>query len=139
MDPRSGAGLPPIHLTDPPPPPPLPPPMSSNTQFARNIAGARPGIFGGNKFEFVTAEFNSDAESRVTDWVNQHQKHQTDQETIIANYNNEKGNDSDDDDDILVRGEKLFESMQVERHNLKLGCLLQEGTFGRVYQVQKSS
>ena len=138
MDPRSGAGLPPIHLTDPPPPPPLPPPMSSNTQFARNLAGARPGIFSGNKFEFVTAEFNSDAESRVTDWVNQHQKHQTDQEIITANYNNEKGNDSDDDD-ILVRGEKLFETMQVERHNLKLGCLLQEGTFGRVYQVRKFS
>merc|ERR1712088_244880 len=106
-------------------------------QYIKNsAAGGRGfgGVFRGNKFEFVTAEFNSDAESRVTDWVNQHQKHQSDQETIIANYNNEKGNDSDDDNDILVRGEKLFESMQVERHNLKLGCLLQEGTFGRVYQ-----
>ena len=138
MDPRSGGGLPPIHLTDPPPPPPLPPPLPSNQQFGRNIVGARPGVFSGNKFEFVTAEFNSDAESRVTDWVNQHQKHQTQTEQETMNYNEENCQDLEDAD-VYIRGEKIFESMQVERHNLKLGCLLQEGTFGRVYQVRKFS
>ena len=133
MDPRSGAGLSSVPLTaPPPPPPPLPPPLPGNQPFIRNRVGG--GIFNGNKFEFVTAEFNSDAESRVTDWVNQHQRHQSEQ--APGNYNEENCNDSEGGDDMQIRGEKLFESMQVERHNLKLGCLLQEGTFGRVYQVR---
>ena len=141
MDPRSRGALSSMHLSEqPPPPPPLPPPMTSNQQFVRNCVGARGvgGIFNGNKFEFVGAEFNSDAESRVTDWVNQHQKQheagKPEQLALASNYPEENDNASGDDNAIL-RTENAFKNLQEDRHRLKLGCLLQEGTFGRVYQV----
>jgi hypothetical protein len=150
MDPRSGGALSSLHLQEQPPPPPLPPPMSSNPHFARNCIGARGinGVFNGNKFEFVGAEFNSDAESRVTDWVNQHQKQHDGQNVVDRDSNQLESqarmgqtdhaslHDLSEDGNLNVRAEQVFENLQVDRHRLKLGCLLQEGTFGRVYQVR---
>ena len=158
MDPRSGGALSSMQLSEQPPLPPLPPPMSANQHYMRNCVGTRGvgGVFTGNKFEFVTADFNSDAESRVTDWVNQHQKQhetlntvdrgfnvveahdqrgKTEHASLAANYPDENDNASGDDN-VNERAEMLFENLQVDRHRLKLGCLLQEGTFGRVYQVR---
>ena len=159
MDPRSANVMPTIHMTEQPPPPPLPPPMPSNMQYIKNSAGGGRGfggVFRGNKFEFVGAEFNSDAESRVTDWVNQHQKQH---EALNVNLNQENFNPAESqnrnpdaatltnnysgENGILgveanpaISAETIFENLQVDRHRLKLGCLLQEGTFGRVYQVR---
>ena len=139
MDPRSGGALSSMHVSEqPPPPPPLPPPMINNQQFIRNCVGARGvgGVFNGNKFEFVGAEFNSDAESRVTDWVNQHQKqHEAGKPEQSASNYPEENDAASGDDNANLRTENTFENLQVDRHRLKLGCLLQEGTFGRVYQV----
>ena len=106
MDPRSG--LPPPE--NPPPPPPLPPPHVEQ------------------KFEFAGAGFTSDAESRVTDWVNQQQ-----QQGIFAPGNASIPEDREEEDELLI-ADSIFQSLQVDRARLKLGSLLQEGTFGRVYQ-----
>ena len=157
MDPRSGAGLLSMQGSEQPPlpllPPPLPPNQHTRGNFLGNQDAGRPFI--GNKFEFVTADFNSEAESRVTDWVNQQQEQQGSQNDINCDFNagvdtdirGHKGNvsllanysaDIDNpsgDDNMNDTSEMVFESLQVDRHRLKLGCLLQEGTFGRVYQV----
>jgi phage-related baseplate assembly protein len=60
----------------------------------------------------------SDAESRVTDWVQSQQRQQ------------QRG--GKDLDPLAV-----MQMLEVDRLRLKLGQLLQEGTFGRVYQVKK--
>jgi hypothetical protein len=60
----------------------------------------------------------SDAESRVTDWVQSQQRQQQ-----------QGGKDLDP---LAV-----MQMLEVDRLRLKLGQLLQEGTFGRVYQVKK--
>ena len=59
----------------------------------------------------------SDAESRVTDWVQSQQR--------VA----EQGNRETDPMAVMML-------LEVDRLRLKLGQLLQEGTFGRVYQVR---
>ena len=154
IDPRSGGVLPSAQLSEQPPLPPLPPMVATNQPHIRNCmeTGGAGGVFTGNKFEFVGAEFNSEAESRVTDWVNQHQNQHDSQNNVdrdfnlveshdkmgkpalAANYADESDNASVDDEKNR-RAEMIFENLQVDRHRLKLGCLLQEGTFGRVYQV----
>ena len=58
------------------------------------------------------------AESRVTDWIQQQQREMMEEELVVET-----------DPQII------FQNLQVERSRLKLGSLLQEGTFGRVYQV----
>ena len=58
------------------------------------------------------------AESRVTDWIQQQQREKIEEELI-----------AETDPQII------FQNLQVDRIRLKLGSLLQEGTFGRVYQV----
>lgn len=64
----------------------------------------------------IDAGMTSDAESRVTDWIQQQQHHhQTKSENEPS-------------------AEEKINSLQVDRSSLKLGCLLQEGTFGKVYQ-----
>ena len=64
----------------------------------------------------------SDAESRVTEWV----------ENI-----NQSGHGGGDGGHGLGQGGQ--EDLSVDRLCLALGDLLQEGTFGRVYQVLHSS
>ena len=59
----------------------------------------------------------SDAESRVTDWVQSQQR-------VAEQVNRET-------DPMAV-----MMLLEVDRLRLKLGQLLQEGTFGRVYQVR---
>jgi len=56
------------------------------------------------------------AESRVTDWI--HQQQILEEETVPS-----------------ADPQEIFANLQVERSRLKLGSLLQEGTFSRVYQV----
>ena len=58
------------------------------------------------------------AESRVTDWIQQQQREMMEEDLVVET-----------DPQII------FQNLQVERSRLKLGSLLQEGTFGRVYQV----
>lgn len=62
------------------------------------------------------------AESRVTDWIQQQQRDLLQEEP------------SPERDPQVI-----FDSLQVDRSRLKLGSLLQEGTFGRVYQVIQSN
>ena len=145
MDPRSMCG------PDQPPPPLLPPPPLPPNP-GRNMAGGIQRTFSGNKFEFVTDDFNSEAESRVTDWVNQQQNSQVlDQDmnlgdeldninsrnaniSIMGNYAAEIEN-GPELENLNNTAEMVFDGLEVDRHRLKLGCLVQEGTFGRVYQV----
>ena len=58
------------------------------------------------------------AESRVTDWIQQQQREMMEEDVV-----------PETDPEII------FQNLQVDRIRLKLGSLLQEGTFGRVYQV----
>jgi hypothetical protein len=60
------------------------------------------------------------AESRVTDWI--HQQQILEEEPIPS-----------------LEPQEVFENLQVDRSRLKLGSLLQEGTFSRVYQVKDNS
>ena len=89
----------------PPPPPSNPPPPELPSLRGKSSAIAAPdgGIM-------------SDAESRVTDWVQSQQR--------VA----EQGNRETDPMAVMML-------LEVDRLRLKLGQLLQEGTFGRVYQV----
>lgn len=59
------------------------------------------------------ANLMSDAESRVTDWVQSQMR--------------QKENDP----------QQVMKMLHVDRLRLKLGQLLMEGTFGRVYQVRR--
>jgi hypothetical protein len=61
------------------------------------------------------------AESRVTDWIQQQQREMMEEDVV-----------PETDPEII------FQNLQVDRIRLKLGSLLQEGTFGRVYQVSSS-
>ena len=89
----------------PPPPPSNPPPpeLPSLRGKSSGIATLDGGIM-------------SDAESRVTDWVQSQQR--------VA----EQGSRETDPMAVMMR-------LEVDRLRLRLGQLLQEGTFGRVYQV----
>ena len=60
------------------------------------------------------------AESRVTDWIQQQQRE------LLQ-----------EDVDQEVDPQVVFQNLQVNRIRLKLGSLLQEGTFGRIYQVPR--
>jgi len=88
----------------PPPPPSNPPPpeLPSLRGKPSGMAALDGGIM-------------SDAESRVTDWVQSQQR--------VA----EQGNRETDPMAVMML-------LEVDRLRLKLGQLLQEGTFGRVYQ-----
>ena len=88
-------------------------------------AGGGGGMpMGGAPFE---AGLMSDAESRVTDWIQQQQR------GFISGAATMENDDASQDAD--TDPESVFQSLQADRHRLKLGSLLQEGTFGRVYQV----
>jgi len=134
--------LPPPPDDPPPPPPPLGggggppttahhPPLHAQPPPPSLVQQPR------QKFDFATTGFTSDAESRVTDWVNQQQ-----QQGIftdgggggVGNPRPDSAVQEDEEEDELLIAESIFQSLQVERHRLKLGSLLQEGTFGRVYQ-----
>lgn len=60
------------------------------------------------------------AESRVTDWI--HQQQILEEEPVAS-----------------MEPQEVFQNLQVERSRLKLGSLLQEGTFSRVYQVNSKT
>lgn len=92
------------HRFPPPPPPSNPPPpeLPSLRGKPHGMAALDGGIM-------------SDAESRVTDWVQSQQR--------VA----EQGNRETDPMAVMML-------LEVDRLRLKLGQLLQEGTFGRVYQ-----
>ena len=62
----------------------------------------------------------SEAESRVTDWINaqQQQKSVRKPEALVS-----------------LAPEEIIDKLEVDRLRLKLGQLLLEGTFGRIYQV----
>ena len=94
------------HRFPPPPPPSNPPPpeLPSLRGKPHGMAALDGGIM-------------SDAESRVTDWVQSQQR--------VA----EQGNRETDPMAVMML-------LEVDRLRLKLGQLLQEGTFGRVYQVR---
>ena len=72
---------------------------------------------GTNNFELGL--MSDAAESRVTDWIQQQQREMLEEDVI-----------QETDPQII------FQNLQVDRIRLKLGSLLQEGTFGRVYQVR---
>ncbi len=90
-----------------PPPPPLNPPPDHLPSMMAAASGS--GGVGG---------IMSDAESRVSDWVQRQQQQ------------------------IQPRAEchpmAIMKMLEVDRLRLKLGQLHQEGTFGRMYQVRKS-
>jgi hypothetical protein len=70
---------------------------------------------GSNNFELGL--MSDAAESRVTDWIQQQQREMLEEDI------------GETDPQII------FQNLQADRIRLKLGSLLQEGTFGRVYQV----
>lgn len=97
--------LPPLPPTTAPPPlPPPNPPPANAMRYQRMMP-----MYSDNP------PFLSDTESRVTDWV-QSQRRQ------VHNHHSE------------LDPEAVVQILHVERLRLKLGQLLQEGTFGRIYQ-----
>ena len=70
----------------------------------------------------------SDAESRVTDWIQQQ----------YMKRNNEILNNRSDESmthlDTLKPPEEIAKEIETDRSRLKLGSLIQEGTFGKLYQ-----
>ena len=75
-------------------------------------------VVGTSSNTFELGLMSDAAESRVTDWIQQQQREKIEEELI-----------AETDPQII------FQTLQVDRIRLKLGSLLQEGTFGRVYQV----
>lgn len=96
------------HQYPPPPPPPANPPPPELPSLRLKPSGMA-ALDGG---------IMSDAESRVTDWVQSQQR--------VA----EQGKRETNPMAVLML-------LEVDRLRLKLGQLLEEGTFGRVYQVRK--
>ena len=102
-------------------PPLLPPPPTTRTanipvhnQFRQLPPGPNFGTYDAN------AGMTSDAESRVTDWIQQ----QIVKQDVVKLHE--------------CNPEEAVKNLEVERQRLKLGSLLQEGTFGRVYQVSQA-
>ena len=93
-----------------PPPAPPPPPLNPPPPELPSLRGKSSGMAAPD------GGIMSDAESRVTDWVQSQQR--------VA----EQGNRETDPIAVMML-------LEVDRLRLKLGQLLQEGTFGRVYQV----
>ena len=95
--------------SNPPPPPPPPPPSHPPPDHLPSLQGRSTGMAA------LDGAIMSDAESRVESWVQSQQRvsEQGHRETDPA----------------------VMQVLQVDRLRLKLGQLLQEGTFGRVYQV----
>jgi len=95
-------------------PSPLLPPIEP-ANFTTNNAG----------FAIYDGGITSDAESRVTDWI---------QQQYMKQRNNEIFNKSDESGFDSKTPEEIAKDIEVVRSRLKLGSLIQEGTFGKVYQ-----
>jgi len=95
-------------------PSPLLPPIEP-TNFPTNNAG----------FSIYDGGITSDAESRVTDWI---------QQQYMKQRNNEIFNKTDESGFDTKTPEEIAKDIEVIRSRLKLGSLIQEGTFGKVYQ-----
>ena len=95
-------------------PSPLLPPIEPGN-FPTNSAG----------FSIYDGGITSDAESRVTDWI---------QQQYMKQRNNEIFNKSDESGFDAKTPEEVAKDIEVVRSRLKLGSLVQEGTFGKLYQ-----
>ena len=78
-------------------------------------------------FSVYDGGMTSDAESRVTDWIQQQYM-----KTNVLAKSDESANDT-------RSPEEIAKDLEIESSRLKLGSLLQEGTFGKVYQGRFSS
>ncbi len=117
--------LPPPTLPPPPPPVPSsspnpPPPPLPQHVLMQHYRQHVPAAVGGPGIML------SDPESRVTDWV-QSQQH----------LGGAGMTGSGPPGLGPVDPEEAMQLLEVERPRLKMGQLLQEGTFGRIYQVQR--
>jgi len=96
-------------------PSPLLPPIEPSTFSAPNAG-----------FSVYDGGITSDAESRVTNWI---------QEQYMKRGNQQQQTKSDESViDTSRTPEEVAKDLEIERSRLKLGSLLQEGTFGKVYQ-----
>lgn len=93
-------------------PSPLLPPLDS---FPMTTSSANPG------FSIYDGGMTFDAESRVTDWIQQQ-------------YMKSEILNSTIDENEPKSPEEVAKGLEIDRSRLKLGSLLQEGTFGKVYQ-----
>ncbi len=117
----------PVMIAGEDPSPLLPAPNSDN--FQTHVSSMpNPVAAGFTIYDPMT----SDAESRVTDWIQQ--------QYMKANNSSDIHHRSDESTSYDVKTpDEVAKDIQVDRSRLKLGSLLQEGTFGKVYQGRFSN